>query len=245
MIQEKTLTTLVYDKIKNIMTQHLAREVGWCCPKTAHCGYPERCRNPAGANVRAVSSIRAPANAVTGFRRARARRTDARGAVSETRSCSPSRTRCAPRGGEGRSAGGDENSLPVQIWQTARVASLGRGKVARCILGEDEIRHAPGAQSDPPADEDSRRARAGKTQRHDPDSTTQKFLQEAVISIRNGRYVSARQGECRSQCGARARPEQQRATLFVDPRPWSSWNETSAAVRGEKRYRTHPLRLTR
>jgi dsDNA-specific endonuclease/ATPase MutS2 len=56
MIQEKTLTTLEYDKIKNIMTQHLACEVGLeFAKKLPPCGYAERCRNPAEQTSEAES----------------------------------------------------------------------------------------------------------------------------------------------------------------------------------------------
>jgi dsDNA-specific endonuclease/ATPase MutS2 len=115
---------------------------------------------------------------------------------------------------------GDENSLLCNLANRLTSHRSVEEEVARCILAEDEI-------SDNASAELNRIRRqmkiVGERVREKLNSmlksaTTQKYLQEAVITIRNGRYVLPVKAECRAQVPGLVHDQSSSgATLFIEP----------------------------
>jgi len=224
MIQEKTFTTLEYDKILDIMTQHLASEVGRefamkLRPVTAIKEAETLLEQTWEAESIYTRTGRTP---VTGFPDVRelVGRMHASLFLSTRELLAIAQAMRAAREAKDILQSGDENSLLCNLANRLTSHRSVEEEVARCILGEDEI-------SDNASAELNRIRRqmkiVGERVREKLNSmlksmTTQKYLQEAVITIRNGRYVLPVKAECRSQVPGLVHDQSSSgATLFVEP----------------------------
>ena len=224
MILEKTYTTLEYDKILSILKQHLASEVGH--------EFAEKLR-PVTALKEAetlqeqtweAESIytRTGRTPVSGFPDVRelVGRMHASLFLSTRELLAITQAMRAAREAKDVLQNGDENSLLCNLANRLTSHRSAEEEIARCILGEDEI-------SDNASPELSRIRRqikiVGERVREKLNSmlksqTTQKYLQEAVITIRNGRYVLPVKAECRSQVPGLVHDQSSSgATLFIEP----------------------------
>ena len=224
MIYEKTFTTLEYDKILSILKQHLASEVGL--------EYAQKLRPV--TNLKEAETLqeqtweaesiytRTGRTPISGF-------PDVRDLVSRMHASLFLSTRELLAVGQAMRAAreakdilqnGDENSILCNLANRLCSHRSVEEEIARCILGEDEI-------SDNASPELSRIRRqvkiVGERVREKLNGmlrsqTTQKYLQEAVITIRNGRYVLPVKAECRSQVPGLVHDQSSSgATLFIEP----------------------------
>lgn len=224
MIQEKTFTTLEYDKIIDILKQHLASEVGLefalkLRPATAMKEAETLLEQTWEAESIYTRTGRTP---VTGFPDVRelVGRMHASLFLSTRELLAIAQAMRAAREAKDILQSGDENSLLCNLANRLTSHRSVEEEVARCILGEDEI-------SDNASAELNRIRRqmkiVGERVREKLNSmlksmTTQKYLQEAVITIRNGRYVLPVKAECRSQVPGLVHDQSSSgATLFVEP----------------------------
>ncbi|NLI55056.1 MAG: endonuclease MutS2 [Clostridiales bacterium] len=224
MIQEKTLTTLEYDKIKNIMTQHLACEVGVEFAQKLRPADTLKDAETLQEQTSEAESIytRTGRTPVTGFPDVRelVGRMHAALFLSTRELLAIAQAMRAAREAKDVLQAGDENSLLCNLANRLASHRSVEEEVARCILGEDEI-------SDNASPELNRIRRqmkiVGERVREKLNgmlrsTTTQKYLQEAVITIRNGRYVLPVKAECRSQVPGLVHDQSSSgATLFVEP----------------------------
>ncbi len=224
MIQEKTFITLEYDKILSILKQHLASEIGL--------EFAEKLR-PATALKEAetlqeqtweAESIytRTGRTPISGFPDVRelVGRMHASLFLSTRELLAIAQAMRAAREAKEILQTGDENSLLCNLANRLTSHRSVEEEIARCILGEEEI-------SDNASPELSRIRRqikiVGERVREKLNSmlksqTTQKYLQEAVITIRNGRYVLPVKAECRSQVPGLVHDQSSSgATLFIEP----------------------------
>ncbi len=224
MILEKTFITLEYDKILTILKQHLASEVGH--------EFAEKLR-PVTALKEAeilqeqtweAESIytRTGRTPVSGFPDVRdmVGRMHATLFLSTRELLAIAQTMRAAREAKEVLQVGDENSLLCNLANRLTSHRSAEEEIARCILAEDEL-------SDNASPELGRIRRqikiVGERVREKLNSmlksqTTQKYLQEAVITIRNGRYVLPVKAECRSQVPGLVHDQSSSgATLFIEP----------------------------
>ena len=224
MIQEKTFTTLEYDKILSILKQHLASEVGH--------EFAEKLR-PATSLKEAETLLeqtweaesiytRTGRTPVSGFPDVREMvgRMHASLFLSTRELLAIAQAMRAAREAKEVLQSGDENSLLCNLANRLTSHRSVEEEVARCILGEDEI-------SDNASPELGRIRRqikiVGERVREKlngmlKSQTTQKYLQEAVITIRNGRYVLPVKAEYRSQVPGLVHDQSSSgATLFIEP----------------------------
>ena len=224
MIQEKTFTTLEYDKILSILKQHLASEVGL--------EYAEKFRpvtllkeaETLQEQTWEAESIythtgRTP---ISGFPDVRelVGRMHASLFLSTRELLSIAAAMRAAREAKEILQSGNENSLLCNLANRLTSHRSVEEEVARCILGEDEI-------SDNASPELSRIRRqikiVGERVREKLNNmlksqTTQKYLQETVITIRNGRYVLPVKAEHRAQVPGLVHDQSSSgATLFIEP----------------------------
>ena len=224
MIQEKTFTTLEYDKILSILKQHLASEVGH---EFAEKLRPVTSLKEAEAlqeQTWEAESIytRTGRTPVSGFPDVRelVGRMHASLFLSTRELLAIAQAMRAAREAKEVLQNGDENSLLCNLANRLTSHRSVEEEIARCILGEDEI-------SDNASPELGRIRRqikiVGERVREKLNSmlksqTTQKYLQEAVITIRNGRYVLPVKAECRSQVAGLVHDQSSSgATLFIEP----------------------------
>ncbi|PKM40654.1 MAG: endonuclease MutS2 [Firmicutes bacterium HGW-Firmicutes-9] len=224
MIQEKTYTTLEYDKILSILKQHLASEVGL--------EYAEKFRpvtllkeaETLQEQTWEAESIytRTGRTPISGFPDVRelVGRMHASLFLSTRELLSIASAMRAAREAKEILQSGDENSLLCNLANRLTSHRSVEEEVARCILGEDEI-------SDNASPELNRIRRqikiVGERVREKLNNmlksqTTQKYLQETVITIRNGRYVLPVKAEHRSQVPGLVHDQSSSgATLFIEP----------------------------
>lgn len=224
MIQEKTYTTLEYDKILSILKQHLASEVGL---EYAEKFRPVTLLNEAETlqeQTWEAESIytRTGRTPISGFPDVRelVGRMHASLFLSTRELLSIASAMRAAREAKEILQSGDENSLLCNLANRLTSHRSVEEEVARCILSEDEI-------SDNASPELSRIRRqikiVGERVREKLNNmlksqTTQKYLQETVITIRNGRYVLPVKAEHRSQVPGLVHDQSSSgATLFIEP----------------------------
>jgi len=224
MIQEKTYVTLEYDKILSILKQHLASEVGL--------EFAEKLR-PVTALKEAellqeqtweAESIytRTGRTPISGFPDVRdmVGRMHASLFLCTRELMSIAQAMRAAREAKEILQNGDENSILCNLANRLTSHRSIEEEVSRCILGEDEI-------SDNASPELSRIRRqikiVGERVREKLNNmlksqTTQRYLQETVITIRNGRYVLPVKAEHRSQVPGLVHDQSSSgATLFIEP----------------------------
>ena len=224
MIQEKTYVTLEYDKILSILKQHLASEVGL--------EFAEKLR-PVTALKEAellqeqtweAESIytRTGRTPISGFPDVRdmVGRMHASLFLGTRELMSIAQAMRAAREAKEILQNGDENSILCNLANRLTSHRSIEEEVSRCILGEDEI-------SDNASPELSRIRRqikiVGERVREKLNNmlksqTTQRYLQETVITIRNGRYVLPVKAEHRSQVPGLVHDQSSSgATLFIEP----------------------------
>lgn len=224
MIQEKTYTTLEYDKILSILKQHLASEVGLefalkLRPATALKEAETLQEQTWEAESIYARTGRTP---ISGFPDVRelVGRMHASLFLSTRELLAIAQAMRAAREAKDVLQTGDENSLLCNLANRLTSHRSVEEEVARCILAEDEI-------SDNASGELNRIRRqmkiVGERVREKLNSmlksaTTQKYLQEAVITIRNGRYVLPVKAECRAQVPGLVHDQSSSgATLFIEP----------------------------
>ena len=224
MIQEKTYITLEYDKILKLLKQHLASEIGQ--------EFAEKLR-PA-TNLKEAEALqeqtweaesiytRTGRTPISGFPDVRdmVGRMHAALFLSTRELMAIASAMRASREAKEILQTGDDNSLLSNLANRLTSHRSVEEEVARCILSEDEI-------SDNASPELSRIRRqmkiVGERVREKlnnmlKSATTQKYLQEAVITIRNGRYVLPVKAECRSQVSGLVHDQSSSgATIFIEP----------------------------
>jgi DNA mismatch repair protein MutS2 len=224
MIQEKTFTTLEYDKILSILKQHLASEVGHEFAEKLRPVTSLKEAETLQEQTWEAESIytRTGRTPVSGFPDVRelVGRMHASLFLSTRELLAIAQAMRAAREAKEILQNGDENSLLCNLANRLSSHRSVEEEIARCILGEDEI-------SDNASPELNRIRRQikiiGERVREKLNSmlksqTTQKYLQEAVITIRNGRYVLPVKAECRSQVAGLVHDQSSSgATLFIEP----------------------------
>ena len=224
MIQEKTFTTLEYDKILSILKQHLASEVGHEFAEKLRPATSLKEAETLQEQTWEAESIytRTGRTPVSGFPDVREMvgRMHASLFLSTRELLAIAQAMRAAREAKEVLQSGDENSLLCNLANRLTSHRSVEEEVARCILGEDEI-------SDNASPELGRIRRqikiVGERVREKlngmlKSQTTQKYLQEAVITIRNGRYVLPVKAECRSQVPGLVHDQSSSgATLFIEP----------------------------
>jgi DNA mismatch repair protein MutS2 len=224
MILENTFVTLEYDKILSILKQHLASDVG---QEFAEKLRPVTARKEAeilqDQTLEAESIYtRTGRTPVSGFPDVRelVGRMHASLFLSTRELLAIAQAMRASREAKEVLQAGEDNSLLCNLANRLSSHRSVEEEISRCIPGEDEI-------SDNASPELSRIRRqmkiVGERVREKLNSmlksqTTQKYLQEAVITIRNGRYVLPVKAECRSQVpGLMHDQSSSGATLFIEP----------------------------
>ena len=224
MILEKTFVTLEYDKILSILKQHLASDVGR--------EFAEKLRPVTAlkeAEILQEQTLEAESiytrtgrTPVSGFPDVRelVGRMHASLFLSTRELLAIAQAMRASREAKEVLQAGEDNSLLCNLANRLSSHRSVEEEISRCIPGEDEI-------SDNASPELSRIRRqmkiVGERVREKLNSmlksqTTQKYLQEAVITIRNGRYVLPVKAECRSQVpGLMHDQSSSGATLFIEP----------------------------
>ena len=224
MIQEKTYITLEYDKILNILKQHLASEVGQEFAQKLRPAATLKEAETLQEQTWEAESIytRTGRTPITGFPDVRelVGRMHASLFLSTRELLAIAQAMRAAREAKDVLQTGDENSLLCNLANRLTSHRSVEEEIARCILAEDEI-------SDNASAELNRIRRqmkiVGERVREKLNSmlrsmTTQKYLQEAVITIRNGRYVLPVKAECRSQIPGLVHDQSSSgATLFIEP----------------------------
>ena len=224
MILEKTFITLEYDKILAILKQHLASEVGHefadkLRPVTAMKDADNLQEQTWEAESIYTRTGRTP---VTGFPDVRelVGRMHAALFLSTRELLEIQQAMRASREAKEILQAGDETSLLCNLANRLASHRSAEEEILRCILAEDEI-------SDNASAELSRIRRqmkiVGERVREKlnnmlKSATTQKYLQETVITIRNGRYVLPVKAECRAQVPGLVHDQSSSgATLFIEP----------------------------
>ena len=224
MIQEKTFITLEYDKILSILKQHLASEIGLEFAEKLRPATTLKEAETLQEQTWEAESIythtgRTP---ISGFPDVRelVGRMHASLFLSTRELLAIAQAMRAAREAKEILQTGDENSLLCNLANRLTSHRSVEEEIARCILGEEEI-------SDNASPELSRIRRqikiVGERVREKLNSmlksqSTQKYLQEAVITIRNGRYVLPVKAECRSQVPGLVHDQSSSgATLFIEP----------------------------
>ncbi len=224
MIQEKTYITLEYDKIRSILKQHLASEVGQEFAEKLRPAETLKDAELLQEQTWEAESIytRTGRTPITGFPDVRelVGRMHAALFLSTRELLSIAQAMRASREAKEILQTGDENSLLCNLANRLSSHRSVEEEVARCILAEDEI-------SDNASPELNRIRRqmkiVGERVREKLNgmlrsTTTQKYLQEAVITIRNGRYVLPVKAECRAQIPGLVHDQSSSgATLFIEP----------------------------
>lgn len=224
MIQEKTYTTLEYDKILSILKQHLACEVGLEFALKLRPATTLKEAETLQEQTWEAESIytRTGRTPISGFPDVRelVGRMHASLFLSTRELLAIAQAMRAAREAKDVLQTGDENSLLCNLANRLTSHRSVEEEVARCILAEDEI-------SDNASAELNRIRRqmkiVGERVREKLNSmlksaTTQKYLQEAVITIRNGRYVLPVKAECRAQVPGLVHDQSSSgATLFIEP----------------------------
>ena len=224
MILEKTYSTLEYDKILNILKQHLASEIGMEFAQKLRPATNLKEAETLQEQTWEAESIytRTGRTPISGFPDVRelVGRMHAALFLSTRELLAVSSAMRASREAKEILQVGDENSLLCNLANRLTSHRSVEEEVARCILAEDEI-------SDNASPELNRIRRqmkiVGERVREKlnnmlKSATTQKYLQEAVITIRNGRYVLPVKAECRSQVPGLVHDQSSSgATLFIEP----------------------------
>jgi len=224
MIQEKTFITLEYDKILSILKQHLASDIGQEFAQKLRPTTSLKEAETLQEQTWEAESIytRTGRTPISGFPDVRdlVGRIHASLFLSTRELMAIAQAMRAAREAKEVLQTGDENSLLCNLANRLTSHRSVEEEVARCILGEDEI-------SDNASPELNRIRRQMKIiserVREKLNSmlksqTTQKYLQEAVITIRNGRYVLPVKAECRSQVPGLVHDQSSSgATLFIEP----------------------------
>ena len=224
MIQEKTYSTLEYDKILNILKQHLASEIGMEFAQKLRPATSLKEAETLQEQTWEAESIytRTGRTPISGFPDVRelVGRMHAALFLSTRELLAVSSAMRAAREAKEILQVGDENSLLCNLANRLTSHRSVEEEVARCIPAEDEI-------SDNASPELNRIRRqmkiVGERVREKlnnmlKSTTTQKYLQEAVITIRNGRYVLPVKAECRSQVPGLVHDQSSSgATLFIEP----------------------------
>ncbi len=224
MIHEKTYTTLEYDKILAILKQHLASEVGQEFAQKLRPATTLKEAETLQEQTWEAESIytRTGRTPISGFPDVRelVGRMHASLFLSTRELLAIAQAMRAAREAKDVLQTGDENSLLCNLANRLTSHRSVEEEIARCILAEDEI-------SDNASAELNRIRRqmkiVGERVREKLNSmlksmTTQKYLQEAVITIRNGRYVLPVKAECRSQIPGLVHDQSSSgATLFIEP----------------------------
>ena len=224
MIQEKTYTTLEYDKILNLLKQHLASEIGLEFAEKLRPATSLKEAEALQEQTWEAESIytRTGRTPISGFPDVRdmVGRMHAALFLSTRELMAIASAMSASREAKEILQTGDDNSLLCNLANRLTSHRSIEEEVARCILGEDEI-------SDNASPELSRIRRQmkiiGERVREKlnnmlKSATTQKYLQEAVITIRNGRYVLPVKAECRSQVPGLVHDQSSSgATIFIEP----------------------------
>ncbi|MEN6636034.1 MAG: endonuclease MutS2 [Clostridiaceae bacterium] len=224
MILEKTYTTLEYDKILAILKQHLASEVGLEFAQKLRPATTLKESETLQEQTWEAESIytRTGRTPISGFPDVRelVGRMHASLFLSTRELLAIAQAMRAAREAKDVLQTGDENSLLCNLANRLTSHRSAEEEIARCILEEDEI-------SDNASAELNRIRRqmkiVGERVREKLNSmlksiTTQKYLQEAVITIRNGRYVLPVKAECRSQVPGLVHDQSSSgATLFIEP----------------------------
>ena len=224
MIQEKTYITLEYDKILNLLKQHLASEIGQEFAEKLRPATSLKEAEALQEQTWEAESIytRTGRTPISGFPDVRdmVGRMHAALFLSTRELMAIASAMRASREAKEILQTGDDNSLLCNLANRLTSHRSVEEEVARCILGEDEI-------SDNASPELSRIRRqmkiVGERVREKlnnmlKSATTQKYLQEAVITIRNGRYVLPVKAECRSQVPGLVHDQSSSgATIFIEP----------------------------
>jgi DNA mismatch repair protein MutS2 len=224
MIQEKTFITLEYDKIVGILTQHLACEVGREFAIKLSPAETLKEAETLQEQTSEAESIytRTGRTPISGFPDVRelVGRMHAALFLSTRELLSIAQAMRASRDAKDVLQAGGENSLLCNMANRLASHRSVEEEINRCILAEDEI-------SDNASPELARIRRqikiVGERVREKLNAmlrsaTTQKYLQETVITIRNGRYVLPVKAECRSQVPGLIHDQSSSgATLFVEP----------------------------
>lgn len=224
MIQEKTFITLEYDKILSILKQHLASDVGQEYAQKLRPATTLKDAETLQEQTWEAESIytRTGRTPISGFPDVRelVGRMHASLFLSTRELLAIGHAMRAAREAKEILQNGDENSLLCNLANRLTSHRSVEEEISRCIIAEDEI-------SDNASPELSKIRRqikiAGERVREKLNSmlksqTTQKYLQEAVITIRNGRYVLPVKAECRSQVPGLVHDQSSSgATLFIEP----------------------------
>ncbi len=224
MILEKTFVTLEYDKILGILKQHLASEVG---QEFAQKLQPAESLKDAQTLLEQTDEAesvytRTGRTPVAGFPDVRelVGRMHAALFLSTRELLSIAQALRAAREAKDVLQAGSEGGLLFNLANRLASHRSIEEEIARCIPGEDEI-------------SDNASAELGRIRRQIKivgervreklnnmikSAATQKYLQETVITIRNGRYVLPVKAECRSQVPGLVHDQSSSgATLFVEP----------------------------
>ena len=224
MIQEKTFKTLEFNKIIDILTQHLASDVGL---EFAQKIKPAESMNDAETLLEQTAEAeniytRTGKTPVSGFPDVRelVGRMHASLFLSTRELLLIAQALRASRDAKDVLQAGEDTALLHNLANRLASHRSLEEEINRCILAEDEI-------SDNASPELTRIRRqikiVGERVREKLNSmlrsaTTQKYLQETVITIRNGRYVLPVKAECRSQVPGLVHDQSSSgATLFVEP----------------------------
>ena len=224
MIYEKTYITLEFDKILNILRQHLASEVG--------AEFVEKLR-PADSLKEAetlqeqtyeaeVIYTRTGRTPISGFPDVRELVGRMRAAlfISAKELLAVAAAMRASREAKEVLQAGDAESILCNMANRLTSHRSVEEEIARCILSEDEI-------ADTASTELSRIRRQMKIINERvreklnsmlKSSSTQKYLQDAIITVRNGRYALAVKAEHRAQVPGLVHDQSSSgATLFIEP----------------------------
>ena len=224
MINEKAFTTLEYDKILSILKQHLASEVG--------AEFADKLRPV--SDIREAEILQEQTDEAEGIY-SRTGRTpisgfpDVRDLVGRMRAAlfisarellAVAAAMRASREAKEVLQAGDAESILCNMANRLSSHRSAEEEIARCILSEDEI-------SDNASTELSRIRRQMKICNERvreklnsmlKSQTTQKYLQEAIITVRNGRYALAVKAEHRAQVPGLVHDQSSSgATLFIEP----------------------------
>ncbi|MEA5048877.1 MAG: endonuclease MutS2 [Eubacteriales bacterium] len=224
MIQEKTLVTLEYDKILNLLKQHLACEVGLEFAqklKPADTFQEAETLQEQTSEAESVYA-RTGRTPVTGF-------PDVREMVGKMHAALFLSTRELLAIAQTMRASREAKEILQAVETEPLLCNLANKlvshrsieeEIARCILAEDEI-------ADNASAELSRIRRQMKIINERvreklnsmlKSATTQKYLQEAIITVRNGRYALPVKAEYRSQVPGLVHDQSSSgATLFIEP----------------------------
>ncbi|MEA4870794.1 MAG: endonuclease MutS2 [Christensenella sp.] len=224
MIQEKTFVTLEFDKILQLLKQHLASEIGLEFADKLRPAVSLKEAETLQEQTWEAESIytRTGRTPITGFPDVREMvgRMHAALFLSTRELLSITAAMRASREAKEILQAGDENSLLCNLANRLTSHRSVEEEVARCILGEDEIAD----NASPELGRIRRQMKiVGERVREKlnnmlKSATTQKYLQEAVITIRNGRYVLPVKAECRSQVPGLVHDQSSSgATLFIEP----------------------------